>query len=423
MNKIIYIFLYLFLQINLFANPNINITPEEKKWLEQHPSIKIGIDKNFAPFEFVDKDGKFKGVTADYLKEMEKTLNIKFDIVTKPWNEIVEMIKNKSLDVLSCIVQTPQREKYLNFIDPYLSFPMVIVTNKTTGYINGIKDLKGKTVAVIDGYTPHQILKKEYKDIHLVKTKDLKKSLDLVASGKTFAHVGNLSRVTYLLKEEGFHNLSISGITKYKYHFTMGTKKDDLILQSIIQKSFNAIPKKVKDDIYYKWFPLDYKQATDYSLIWEIAIVSSLIIIFFALWMYKLKKEINRRVLIEKQLKKNTKWLNKSLKSACVGAWQWDLRTNMITGNSVYASILGLSDEEIKIPAKEFQKEFIHEDDLPYVLKELEDYFGKVVKSCSAQFRIHAKDGKTKIIESTGEIFQYDSFNNPSIMIGFIKEI
>jgi hypothetical protein len=25
--------------------------------------------------------------------------------------------------------------------------------------------------------------------------------------------------------------------------------------------------------------------------------------------------------------------------------------------------------------------------------------------------------------ESTGEIFQYDSFNNPAVIIGFIKEI
>lgn len=424
MNKIIYIFFYIFLQSNLLANSNINLSIEEKEWIEKNPSIKIGIDKNFAPFEFIDKDGNFKGVTADYLKEMEKILNLKFEIIkTKSWNEIINMTQDKSIDVLSCIVETDQRKEYLDFIDPYLSFPMVIVTNKTIGFINGLKDLKGKTVAVIEGYTPQHILEKNYKDIHLVKTVDLKQSLELVATGKTYAHVGNLSRVAYLLKEEGFHNLSISGITKYKYHFTMGIKKDAPILKSIIQKSFNAIPKKIKNDIYYKWFPTDYKQSKDYSLIWEISIFASLLILFFVIWMYKLKKEINRRKLIEAQLKRNTKWLNSSLKTANIGAWSWDLRTNTITGNSVYASILGLSEEEIKIPANVFQKKFIHKEDRPYVMKELEDYFGKVVKSCSAKFRIHSKDGKTKMIESNGEIFQYDSFNNPAIMIGFIKEI
>ncbi len=57
------------------------------------------------------------------------------------------------------------------------------------------------------------------------------------------------------------------------------------------------------------------------------------------------------------------------------------------------------------------------------MLKELEDYFTNVVKTCSAKFRIHTKDKTIKTIESNGEIFQYDIYNNPSIMIGFIKEV
>ena len=424
MKNITFLIIYLFLQINLIANSDINFTQEEQKWLKEHSSITIGIDTNFAPFEFLDENNEFSGITADYLKEMEKILDIKFNIITtKKWNEIIDMAKNKSIDVLSCIVKTEQREKYLSFTDTYLSFPMVIVTNKTVGFINGIKNLAGKTVAVIDGYTPQQLLQSNYKNIHLVKTKDLEQSLELVASGKTFAHVGNLSRVAYMLKEEGFQNLSISGIAKYRYNFSMGIRKDDPVLKNIIQKSFNAIPKKTKDDIYYKWFPSQYNQAVDYTLVWKIAIFSALIIALFSFWMYRLKKEIKRRELVERQLKKNARWLNKSLKKANIGAWSWDLRTNIITGNSVYAKILGLEDEEIKLNAKDFQVDFIHKDDLSHVLKELEDYFTNVVKTCSAKFRIHTKDKTIKTIESNGEIFQYDIYNNPSIMIGFIKEV
>lgn len=424
MKNITFLIIYLFLQINLIANNDIHFTKKEQEWLNKHSSITIGIDTNFAPFEFLDENNEFSGITSDYLKEMEKILNIKFNIITtKNWNEIIDMAKNKSIDVLSCIVKTDQREKYLNFTNTYLSFPMVIVTNKTVGFINGIKNLKGKTVAVIDGYTPQQLLQSNYKNIHLVKTKNLEQSLELVASGKTFAHVGNLSRVTYMLKKEGFQNLSISGIAKYRYNFSMGIRKDDPILRNIIQKSFDAIPKKTKDAIYYKWFPSQYNQAVDYTLVWKIAIISILIITIFSFWMYRLKKEIKRRKLIETRLKKNAKWLNKSLKKANIGAWSWDLRTNIITGNSVYANILGFEDKEIELHAKDFQEDFIHKEDLSLVLKELEDYFTDVVQTCSAQFRIHSKDGTIKKIESNGEIFQYDTYNNPSIMIGFIKEI
>jgi PAS domain-containing protein len=99
------------------------------------------------------------------------------------------------------------------------------------------------------------------------------------------------------------------------------------------------------------------------------------------------------------------------------------LRTGIITGNSVYASILGLNNEEIKISAKEFQRNFIHKDDLHMVLEELESYFANIDMSCSAEFRIHARDGKLKKIESRGEIFQFDAYNNPTVLFGFIKEI
>lgn len=424
MKKIAIILFYIFFQSNAFADLNINFSNQEVKWLKEHSSITVGIDRHFTPIEFVDENEKFQGLSHDYLLELEKILNIKFNIVkTKKWNEIIDMTKKGSIDILSCIVPTEQRAKYLNFTKPYLSVPMVIVTNKSIGFINGIKDLENKTVAVINGYTPQELLESNHKNIHLVKTKNLSESLELVASGKTFAHVGNLSRVVYLLKEEGFQNLSITGMTNYKYHFSIGIKKDDPILQSILEKGLDSIPQHIKDEIYYKWFPLEYKQVTDYTLVIYISITTVIIILLFIGWVYKFKKDMKRKELIEKQLKNNVKWLNSSLKNAEIAAWNWDLRTNTITGNCVYAKILGIENEQVTLSTKEFQKEFIHKEDLPLVLKELEDYFNNVVKSCSAEFRIHTKDGKLKKVESKGEIFQYDDFNNPAVLFGFTREI
>lgn len=417
-------FLFIFLIVNttLLASNSFNLTSKEQAWLDNKAILTVGIDKDFAPFEFVDENGEYQGVTADYLHEIEKILGRKFTIVkTKEWNEIVTMTKLNQIDILSCIVPTIQRDYYLNYTEPYLTFPMVIVTNKTTGFINGLSDLDKKTVAVIEGYTPQQLLEKEHKEIHLVKTKDLEEALTLVATGKTFAHVGNLSRITYLLQKEGFQNLSISGIVEYKYNFSMGIKKNIPILRDILQKAFNTIPYKTKQDIYNKWFPIKYNKSTNYDLVTTIVVVSIIVIFLISIWMFKLKKEIYRSKLIEHQLQKNAKWLNNSLKKANIGAWYWDLRTGTITGNSVYAKILGIDDEEVEIKANDFQKNFVYKEDLPMVLQELEDYFNKVITTCSAEFRIHTKDGKTKIIKSSGEIFEYDSFNNPKVLFGFIK--
>lgn len=422
--KLLHFFVFiLFFQAFLSAD-NLLLTPQEELWLQEHKNITVGIDPNFMPFEFVDEKGEVQGFSIEYFKEVEKLLHVKFSFIqTSPWNELIAMVQSKQIDMLSCIVRTSQRETYLNFTTPYISIPMVIVTNKSTGFINGLKDLENTTVAVIKDYTPEQLLSKYYPKIHLVKTTNLEESLELVSSGKTFAHVGNLSRIIELLQERGFQNLAISGITEYKYDFSAGIKKENLILVSIMQKAFNAIPHDVKQKIYEKWFPVNYKQAKDYRPFIIIAIVVFVVLAFILLWMYKLKKEIKRRTLVEEQLEKNVHWLSKSLQKADIGAWEWDLKTNIVIGNSVYAKILGFDKDKISLSAKELHRQYILKEDLHIVLQELENYFNKEVNKCSAQFRIKTRDGKIKTIYSSGETFKYDAFSNPEIMFGFIKEI
>jgi ABC-type amino acid transport substrate-binding protein len=416
--------IFLLLHVYLFATVDIGLTKEEKQWLKEHPSITVGIDNNYAPFEFVDKNGEFKGIAIDYLKEIEKILDIKINIVTaNTWDAVTNLAKHKSIDVLSCLVETHERAKYLKFTKPYLSFPMAIVTNKTIGYVNGLKELNGKTVAVVDEYMSNQLLEEYYKNIFLVKTKDLTQGLELVISGKTFAYVGNLSQITYSLQENGFDNLAISGIAKYRFNYAMGVRDDQPILRDILQKGIDAVPNGLKESIYCKWFPPLYQQAIDYTLVWRISIFSFFIILIFIYWMYRLKSEIKKRKLTEEQLTRNKEWLSCSLKSANIGAWDWDITQRVITGNSVFAKLLDLDEEEVSINMEQFKKEFIHKDDLQSILKHQEDCFSSTDEFCKTTFRLITKQGRVKTVESSSRIFKYDAYNNPTRMIGFIKEI
>ncbi|MFT5451408.1 MAG: two-component system sensor histidine kinase/response regulator [Enterobacterales bacterium] len=43
------------------------LTLAEKKWLQQNSFLKLAIDSNWYPFEFLDSNGRYTGITADYL--------------------------------------------------------------------------------------------------------------------------------------------------------------------------------------------------------------------------------------------------------------------------------------------------------------------------------------------------------------------
>lgn len=45
----------------------LDLTAAERQWLEHHPVVRIGPDPNFPPFEFLDEQGRYQGIAADYI--------------------------------------------------------------------------------------------------------------------------------------------------------------------------------------------------------------------------------------------------------------------------------------------------------------------------------------------------------------------
>lgn len=40
----------------IFATGNDYLTSKEKRWLSEHPVIKIGIDSGYAPYSYLDEN-------------------------------------------------------------------------------------------------------------------------------------------------------------------------------------------------------------------------------------------------------------------------------------------------------------------------------------------------------------------------------
>ncbi|MFK2821356.1 hypothetical protein ACH5BK_00050 [Arcobacter sp. YIC-80] len=82
--------------LTLYYDPNflpnqktksIYFTKEEKEYLESKKTIKTCIDPHALPFEALNKNGKYIGITSDILKLAQKKSNIKLEIIrTKNWS-------------------------------------------------------------------------------------------------------------------------------------------------------------------------------------------------------------------------------------------------------------------------------------------------------------------------------------------------
>ena len=285
----------------LASSAPIELTEAEKQWLRDHPSIRLAVDIDWSPFEYIDTDDNYVGMAAEYIGLVGDRLGIEFDVEKeKPWSEVVEAVKQRELDMYSCVVSTEQRREYVDFTQPYLSFPMVIVTTDKVAYVNGVKDLRNETVAVVRGYATQDLLEKNHPELDLYLADNVTDALEKLSHGQVYAYIGNIATVSHVIKKEGFTNIKISGETPYTYELSMAVRKDWPEFVPILQKAIDSITEAERDQIYRNWIKLRYEHGFDYELLWKILVGVFLILVIILTWNRRLSSEIAKRVEAEK---------------------------------------------------------------------------------------------------------------------------
>ena len=283
----------------------LKLTDEEKAFLERHRVIRVGVDPSFVPFEFIDTDGGYKGIAADYVRIIERKLGIRFEVAKGlTWPEAYSKALAGELDVLPAISQTPERERYFLFSSPYYNFKRVIVTRTSQTGINDIEDLYGKTVAVQRNSSHHSYLT-GHPAINLSLYDSVETALTSVANGTETAFVGNLATTHFLIKSTGLTNLKFVSFEAEKQqaiHFAV--RKDWPELVSILDKTLATFTQEERLAIHSKWIDLGAERDLG-PIIRNLLIAGSavfLILLVSLCWIWILKREVARRKKIQEDL-------------------------------------------------------------------------------------------------------------------------
>jgi len=316
------------------SEKSIRWSEDELNFMEKHPVIRMGVDSMFVPFEFIDQNGEYKGIAADYIDLISKKTGLRFEIVKGlSWPEVYEKALAGEVDVLPVVGKTYDRQKYFLFSEPYYYYKRVIVTRDTDTGISGIEDLKGSTVAVQRNSSHHSYLL-SYPEINLSLYDSVESALTAVATGTEKAFIGNLASTNYLIRMNGLTNLRFVSFEAEKQHsLHFAVRKDWPELVSIINKALNSISVSEKLAITNKWVELE--TDLDYRPIIRIAAIAGsltavvLIVSFF--WIARLRKEIKRRKQIQLDLEKAKHEADKAnnFKSLFMARMSHEIRTSL----------------------------------------------------------------------------------------------
>lgn len=255
-----------------YKHSALQLSEKEKAWLRDHPVIRVGIDQNWPPIESIDEKGRHSGVSASYLKLLEKRLGVHFEIdySRRHWSDSIRSVQKKEIDMLSCAAITDKRRENLLFSRPYLKQSIVIVADSDVGFVNDLNDLNGKKVAVVRSYATDELLREHYPKIIPVVVDTSLEALQSVASGEAYACIEGLGTVSHLIERHNLKRLKVVGETSYRYELAFAFRSDWGILASISDKVLASITPSEYEEIHGRWLVMERNDPINYRLVWGI---------------------------------------------------------------------------------------------------------------------------------------------------------
>jgi len=328
------------------------LTIAERNWLQSHASFSLGVDQSSYPFEFIDNNNKFSGISSDYLAYISKQLHINLNVVADlTWAESFEKLVAGKIDIMSSMVRTDSRAKLMLFTKPYFQLPSVVVTKKGGFYAESMNSLSNKKIGVIKGYVFAELIAQDYPNIKVVLVSSVAEGLKLLDEDYLDGYIGGLPIVNHQIDEDNYTSLIIASFTPYKLQLSMAVRSELAPLIPILNKALESMDEKSKSMIANNWLAVHIQEGTKLTTIlkWSIPILTSLLLIIFTFMTInrRLKKEIKQRELLEKQLLQSQKL--KSLGEMAGGiAHDFNNIIGIIIGNSELLRIKFSANEVIQ---------------------------------------------------------------------------
>jgi len=247
---------------------------EQKKYLENKKELTVCVRPNCLPYDGIE-DGKFVGISADYLTLIGKKLGVSIKVISALSNqEVISLLNEKKCDIKPVNFVNKKREKlpYSStkaYIEDYTS----IVTEIHQPYFKNIGDYLNKKFVMLS-YQNKLIesVEKKYPEIQIIKVDDIDKALLMVKNKRAFGFIGKSLSSIYHIQRNYVDTLKVLNEFE-RIDLGFGVIEDDTILFQLIEKSLNAITEKEKLKIRNNWAATTIEIEQDYTIVWQLGSV------------------------------------------------------------------------------------------------------------------------------------------------------
>ncbi|WP_233489572.1 transporter substrate-binding domain-containing protein [Solidesulfovibrio fructosivorans] len=144
--------------------------------------VRVGGDRDYPPYEFLDKDGKPAGFNVDLTRAVAEVMGMKVEFRLGAWAGEREALMDGGLDILEGMTYSDERAQILDFA-PHTIVNHAIFARRGAPPVSSLDDLAGKKVIVHRAGFMHDTLAAKGMEKDLIFSETPADGLRLLASG------------------------------------------------------------------------------------------------------------------------------------------------------------------------------------------------------------------------------------------------
>lgn len=203
--------------------------------------LTVATNAEFQPFEYMESN-KIVGIDVDIVNEIAKQMNKTPKIQNMDFDSVIPAVTTGKVDLgVAGISKTPDREKSVDFSDPYYDAKNVIIVKSANTTITDKNSLKGKKIAVQEGTTGDDLATGITGDKNVERFKASTDAVTELKNGKVDAVIIDSFPAQTFVKQNNDLKILSATFTSEQYCIAVKKGNKDLLTQ------VNKVIKQMKD--------------------------------------------------------------------------------------------------------------------------------------------------------------------------------
>lgn len=324
-----------------FITQPLDLNTQEKKWLKNHPTVKVLVTSFDPPFSMTDEQGMPRGMMGDLLNIIELQTGMKFIPVSTPITTPGDTLQpDGKWDIFPGAIHSEKRELQVAFTHTLMMSPYVFVMKKKQARAHRIEP--GMKIGLPSYYALDAQLKARHPGVTWVPMTNASEAFHQIQEGELDALVATQPTARYMVDHyypDTQVFFRIPDLPRAPIAFALPRAEPEL--KSILDKALDNLPPGEVLRLTEKWTKMPKVTIDTWDLysqqFYLVTALALALVISSLLWGFYLLREVNRRKAIQGDLENQISFRKALSDSLPAPSYVIDAKGRIVGHNSAFA--------------------------------------------------------------------------------------